>query len=67
MHASMEWHGYGKPQGKLTGFAGVGVWVGGFIPQQNLYPHHGCGGKPAIFSLFLSHVSDVTVTISWLM
>ena len=36
-----EWHGYGKPQGKLTGFAGVGVRVGGFIPQQNPYPHHG--------------------------
>ena len=35
-----EWHGYGKPQGKLMGFAGVGVWVGGFIPQQNMYLHH---------------------------
>ena len=41
MVAWREWHRYGKPRGKLMGFVGVGVRVGGFIPQQNPYLHHG--------------------------
>ena len=31
-------HGYRKPAGKSTGLGGVGVRVGGPLPQQNPYP-----------------------------
>ena len=51
------------------GFAGVGVWVGLFVPQHNPYPTSGYTGTSAIDffhkfkkpEMFLSHL---TVTIS---
>jgi len=47
--AHRDCHGYRKPRSKSTGFAGVGVRVGEFIPQQNPYPHHGYAGKSDLF------------------